>query len=186
MLLTGKMSFKRFLVYLFGQFIGAAFGALFVFINYLDGIYSYEGGNLTIKTAGIFATYPSPELTIFGGLFDQFFATTLLIIVVLALEDPRNIQVPPGTGPVLIGLTVTIIGCSFGYNCGYPINPFRDFVPRLFTFIAGWGTAPFSEGNYFFWIPVVGPMVGSAFGALVYTLLISNNLRSASNESERF
>ena len=35
--------------------------------------------------------------------------------------------------PFFIGLTVLGIGICFGFNCGYAINPARDFAPRLFT-----------------------------------------------------
>ena len=35
--------------------------------------------------------------------------------------------------PLFIGLTVLAIGISFGYNCGYAVNPARDLAPRLFT-----------------------------------------------------
>ena len=49
---------------------------------------------------------------------------------------------PPAwlTGP-LVGLLVVAIGVAFGFNAGYAINPARDFGPRLFTFVAGWGSA---------------------------------------------
>ena len=43
--------------------------------------------------------------------------------------------------PLFIGLTVLAIGISFGYNCGYAINPARDLAPRLFTLISGWGVS---------------------------------------------
>ena len=35
--------------------------------------------------------------------------------------------------PLFVGLTVLAIGVCFGFNCGYAINPARDFAPRLFT-----------------------------------------------------
>jgi hypothetical protein len=35
------------------------------------------------------------------------------------------------------------IGIAFGHNCGYAINPARDFAPRLFTLMAGFGTDTF-------------------------------------------
>lgn len=44
----------------------------------------------------------------------------------------------------MIGLLVVAIGATYGYNCGYAINPARDFSPRLFTYCAGWGTKVFT------------------------------------------
>ena len=35
--------------------------------------------------------------------------------------------------PLFVGLTVLALGICFGFNCGYAINPARDFAPRLFT-----------------------------------------------------
>ncbi len=46
--------------YIFGQLIGALLGALVVFANYSKAIDIFEGGNgqLTLKSAGLFSTYP--------------------------------------------------------------------------------------------------------------------------------
>jgi len=46
--------------------------------------------------------------------------------------------VSPGVIPLFVGLTVVAIGMALGFNCGYAINPARDFAPRFFTAIAGW------------------------------------------------
>ena len=34
---------------------------------------------------------------------------------------------------LLLVMNVMAIGVCFGFNCGYAINPARDFAPRLFT-----------------------------------------------------
>ena len=53
-----------------------------------------------------------------------------------------------------------VIGMSFGYNAGYAINPARDFGPRLFTAVAGWGSEVFRAGNGWWWVPIVAPVLG--------------------------
>jgi len=175
-LITGRMSVLRFLIYSLGQLLGAFLGAFAVWLVYFDAIHKFNNTNkLGVDTAGIFATYPAPHLSAWNGYFDQLVSTSLLVIVVLAVSDKKNGEIPSGTTAIIVGLTVTIIGSSFGHNCGYAINPARDLGPRLFTSIAGWGSLPFTEGNYFFWIPIVGPMSGSILGVLLYSLFVSNN-----------
>jgi glycerol uptake facilitator-like aquaporin len=44
-------------------------------------------------TAGIFANYPNGSLTIIGGFIDQTVGTALLVLVVLALTDPKNSKI---------------------------------------------------------------------------------------------
>ncbi len=112
--------------------------------------------------------------------FDQFFATSLFIITILSITEKRNTGgLPHAVISLLIGLSLTAIGSSFGFNCGFAVNPARDFGPRFFTLIAGWGGKTFSAGNYFFWIPLVVPMLGSVFGTIIYSLFISNHFSDA-------
>ena len=71
----------------------------------------------------------------------------------------------------------SLIPLSFGFNAGYAINPARDFSPRLFTLIAGWGTETFSYNDtYWFYVPIVAPFIGGAVGAASYTLLVCDTL----------
>ena len=76
---------------------------------------------------------------------------------VLALTDQRNAGPPAWLAGPLVGGLVVAIGVAFGFNAGYAINPARDFGPRLFTAVAGWGGAVFTAGGGWWWVPIVGP-----------------------------
>ena len=69
----------------------------------------------------------------------QVVGTFLLLLGVFAICDSNNSEPQAGLKPVAIGLLLWTIGSSFGFNCGYAINPARDLSPRIFTAIAGWG-----------------------------------------------
>lgn len=73
----------------------------------------------------------------------QVMGTAMLMVGILAIIDSKNKPVPKGLEPVVVGMLVFSIGLSMGANCGYPINPSRDLGPRLFTYVAGWGSDVF-------------------------------------------
>lgn len=167
---------KHVLPYSIAQTLGAFVASLVVFITYRQAFDAFDGGSRIVSgakaTAGIFATYPQPFLSTFGGLIDQIVGTALLMLVILAIGDTRNLAPTGNVAPILVGLLVTVIGMSFGLNAGYAINPARDLGPRLFTAVAGWGTEVFRAGNYWFWVPIVGPIIGGTIGAWLYDMLI--------------
>lgn len=74
----------------------------------------------------------------------QVFGTFLLVLGIFAICDSQNSEVKAGLKPLMIGFLLWGIGGSFGFNAGYAINPARDFSPRLFTAMAGWGTDVFT------------------------------------------
>ncbi|XP_053561128.1 aquaporin-3-like [Bombina bombina] len=172
-----KMSWKMMVVYSLAQFLGAFVGAALVFSLYYDALHVFSGGNWTVtgpqSTAGIFASYPSEHLSAINGFTDQVIATSALLICILAVLDEKNNAAPRGLQPFVIGLVVLLVGLSMGFNCGYPINPARDLGPRVFTAIAGWGLDVFRAGDNWWWVPVLGPLLGGLVGALIYELFIS-------------
>ena len=129
-------------------------------------------------TAGIFATYPQAFLSTFpGGLIDQIVGTALLLLLIFAISDTKNLAPDPKFAPVVVGLIVTVIGMTFGFNAGYAINPARDLGPRLFTAVAGWGSEVFRAGNGWWWVPIAGPLIGGVVGGFVYDLFVTNPRR---------
>ncbi|MGE9806425.1 aquaporin, partial [Escherichia coli] len=79
--------------------------------------------------------------------------------------------VPRGPlAPLLIGLLIAVIGASMGPLTGFAMNPARDFGPKLFAWMAGWGEIAFTGGRDipYFLVPVFGPITGAILGAWAY------------------
>jgi len=176
----GKLSWKKVAPYMVAQFVGAFIASLVVFIVYREALDHFDGGTRQIlgekATAGIWATYPQEFLSTFpGGFIDQVVGTALLVGMVFAITDERNFAPKSNLAPVLIGALVAVIGMSFGLNAGYAINPARDFSPRLFTAMAGWGSDVFTVKDHFWWVPIAGPFVGGILGGYVYEFLIAKH-----------
>ncbi|XP_060092443.1 aquaporin-7-like [Heteronotia binoei] len=180
---VGNLPWRKFPAYVIGQFLGSFIASAGVFLMYYDALMDYTGGNLTVTgptaTAGIFATYPAPYMSVWRGFIQEFIATAVLVLGILAINDKKNAPALAGTHAFIIGLLVTLIGISMGMNTGYAINPSRDLPPRIFTAIAGWGLEVFKAGNCWWWVPVVAPMVGSLAGFLVYNVFIDFHNRAS-------
>jgi glycerol uptake facilitator protein len=183
--------------YMFSQLVGAFTGAALVYAVYHDAINTFDRAMTGPKTNGhtlatfsIFGTFPAQYFhgSVWGPLVDQIVGTAFLVMFVVAVVDLRNTAVKANLGPLVIGFVVAAVGMSYGANAGYAVNPARDFGPRLFTWVAGWqelalpGTLAGSFHDYF-WIPVVGPLVGGVIGVLVYDLFIGDvlHIRAQSN-----
>jgi MIP family channel proteins len=163
--------------YIAGQFAGAFAASVVVYFTYSEALTAFDGGVRQVLgpqgTAGIWATYPRDYLSTFpGGFIDQVVGTAILMGAILGITDTRNSAPPSGLVPLVVGLLVAALGMSFGFNSGYAINPARDLGPRLFTAMAGWGTEVFRAGNYWWWVPIAGPITGAVLGGWIYDLCV--------------
>jgi len=175
-----KLVFRRFPAhkvpgYILAQFLGAFVGAAIVYGSYESTISSVDGGVRAVTgpnaTAGIFATYPTPGLSIPTAFLTEAVGTFFLVLTILAVTDHRHN--PNNTiAPLAIGLSLTCIALSFGHLTGFALNSARDFGPRLFTFLAGYGTDVWTADNYYFVVPLVAPIVGGLVSGFVYDALI--------------
>ncbi|XP_049586959.1 aquaporin-10a [Syngnathus scovelli] len=172
----GQVPWKRMLPYWFSQVLGGYVASALVYMVYYDAIMDFSGGTLTVygpnETASIFATYPSEYLTLGRSFLDQVVGTGMLMLCILCLDEKRNTPAPSGLIPVIVAVIVLGISMSMSGNCGAAINPARDLGPRLFTLTAGWGLEVFTCYNYWFWVPLVGPLLGGVSGSLLYLMFI--------------
>lgn len=175
--------------YVTAQVVGAFLASLVVFLTYREAFDAFDGGVRQIQgpqgTAGVFATYPKAYLSTLGGLVDQIVGTALLVGCIFAISDPRNTPPPGWLAPLVVGLLVMAIGMAFGANAGYAINPARDFGPRLFTALAGWTMEVFQVNARWWWVPIVGPLIGGVLGGFVYDAFVGKRFPSASSEITR-
>ena len=190
-----KFAWAKVLPYWGAQLCGCFVGAALVFLVYDNAINAFNtaaktprGSGTALATYSIFATFPAKYFGggVAGPLIDQIVGTAFLLIFVVALIDLRNSAVRSNLAPLAIGFAVAAIGMSYGANAGYAINPARDFGPRLFAFFAGWGKLAL-PGSYnvagvafsdYFWIPIVGPLIGGTLGVLIYDLFIGDVLHA--------
>jgi glycerol uptake facilitator protein len=187
-----KFAWGKVLPYMAAQVVGAFAGAALVYLLYHDAIDAFNRASKTARDAAgglatfsIFATFPAPyfqgNLTI--PFIDQIVGTMFLVMLVAAVVDMRNLAVKANLGPMIIGFAVAAIGISFGANAGYAINPARDFGPRLFAWMAGWGDVALPgtiDGSFswYFWVPIIGPLVGGVIGVFLYDWFIGDILHA--------
>jgi glycerol uptake facilitator protein len=165
---------RHVLPYSIAQTIGGFFGAALVYLNYRAAFLKVDP-DLT-RTAGVFTTFPAfPNLPMTGFL-DQVIGTALLLLLICALTDERNLAPPSWLGPLLVGLIVVVIGMSFGGLHGYAINPARDLGPRMFAVLAGFRNNGLTDGTNQFLVPLVAPLIGGVLGAGAYDFFIRRYL----------
>ena len=172
-------SWAKVLPYTLAQTLGAFVAALLVRWNYSEVIAAVDP-NHTIDTQGIFSTLPGNgtlPVGTWGAFRDQIIGTAILLFLILAITDLRSTSPGANLAPFIIGLIVVAIGMAWGTDAGYAINPARDFGPRLATLLTGYGDALKDQNGYFyFWVPIIGPLVGGLVGGGLFKLLIETHL----------
>ncbi len=180
----GDLPWRKVVPYSVCQLAGAFCGAGLVLLDYAKLI--DQRANMLVTTGkfadfvsarqsmdGIFFTHPKIDLA--SGLIDQIIGTAILLFLIRAITDTRNNAALANLGPFVIGLVVVVIGQSFGTMAGYAINPARDLGPRLLATLV-WGPidrpVPFFEDGGYWWVPIVGPIVGGLIGIYLYDFAI--------------
>jgi len=113
-----------------------------------------------------------PQRVAFGV---EVLATAVLALLVFALTDETNRNRPqPTLVPACIGLTVAALISLFAPLTQACFNPARDFGPRLFASLAGWGSVALPGLADLSWLTVyiVAPCLGAVIGAGVYQKIL--------------
>lgn len=163
--LVGRFSWTHVLPYVGGQLMGAFVGAVLVWVVYFAHWGVTEDCHSKLL---IFSTMPAIRHNV-ANVVTEMVGTFVLVFGCLAI-GANNAPAQTGLTPLLVGFLVWAIGLSLGGPTGYAINPARDLAPRIAHWIlpipgkgqSGWGYA---------WVPIVGPLIGGALGAVTYVKL---------------
>ncbi len=169
--LAGKFPLIKAGTFITAQMLGAATGALLVWLCYR---HHYDE---TQDQAGILATFATgPAIRkLPTNFFNEMLGTFVLIFVIFYIQGASiastalpDIKIGLGSvGALPVALLVTAIGLSLGGTTGYAINPARDLSPRLMHYLLPIKNKGKSDWAYS-WIPVIAPMTGAAIASALY------------------
>ncbi|KAG9255432.1 aquaporin-like protein [Emericellopsis atlantica] len=153
-------------VYVCAQFIASIAAAGLAYGCYADAIHQLDPDMSQMSKA--FFTTPKDFVTVKSAFLNQVVGGAIMMIAIFALGDDQNN--PPGAGmhAFILGLLVTTLKFTLGFNVGTAINPAIDFGPRVIAYVVG-----YREHNVFgtcWWIygPFAATLIGSMLGCVIY------------------
>jgi glycerol uptake facilitator protein len=169
--IAGKFPWAQVPAFIAAQLLGAMIGTFLVWVMYEDHYKITE--DATMKAAS-FYTIPAiknRKLNFISELLGTF--VLLLAVFYITNGEIGKDKTPIGLGSVgaiPVAFIVWSIGLSLGGTTGYAINPARDLGPRIVHSILPIAGKSKTDWNYF-WIPIMGPIVGAAIAAGLFLIL---------------
>lgn len=208
----GRFAWKEVLPYTISQLAGAFLAAATLFVLFHSFLAEKEskhgvirgepGSEITAMCYGEYFPSPGPLGSTPGNYSAETHAalnrlvseplafaaeivgTLFLALVVFAVTDERNVAAPTGRlAPVFIGLDVAILISVIAPLTQACFNPARDFGPRLFAYLAGWGAVAIpGRGSGFLTVYILAPLMGAILGGGLYVCLLRPQLPDLQKE----
>ena len=188
-----QFHWSKVIPYIIAQIFGGFCAGIMLFVFYHDAISNFEtehnitrGEDGSELTAMLFGEYfPNPALyhplqsnesiiSLPEALIVEAWATAILVFVFFSITHPDNTTINNNKGimPIIVGLTVACLVSIYGPLTQAGLNPARDFGPRLFAAMAGWGKIAIPGPRYGFWAYIIGPLVGGLAGGALNDLVM--------------
>jgi glycerol uptake facilitator protein len=195
----GDFPGRRVPGYIVTQIAGAIAASALIFVIFGGAIHEFEGKAGIVRgqpgseaSAMVFGEYyPNPSgrplseanpkrMSQGRAFIAEVAGTALLLLVIFCATDAKNPHRPQVLTAATIGLTVTMLISLLGPLTMACFNPARDFGPRLFSSLAGWGTVPFTaNGNGWLTVYIIAPIVGGLLGGGIYRGLFRAHYESS-------
>ena len=170
--ISGDLEWEKLLQYLLAQFLGAFFAAAALYYLFANSIAAVE------QEIARFGEYHWQTGKMFGEYFrysEEGISTVLDPSLAFALElggtalllasiyfFVKKIGVQHWSFPLVIGGTVSVAILLIAPYTQAGITPARDLAPRIFAYLAGWGSNAWAEGPWnSVFVYVSGPLCAS-------------------------
>jgi glycerol uptake facilitator protein len=170
---AGSVPWTDVPIYLGGEFLGAALGALLVWLHYMPHWEATSDQGLKLA---VFSTGPAIRNVTWNlaseiiGTFALMFGVFMIKGATMASGGAITAISLGSVGAIPVAFLVWVIGLALGGPTGYAINPARDLGPRIMHAILPIAGKGDSDWGYS-WIPVVGPIIGAILAALLYIVV---------------
>jgi len=196
---------RKIPLYVLSQLLGAiaASATLYALFHNLIGQFEVSkgiirgaaGSQLSAMLYGEF--FPNPAIigtttkafesvTHAQAILAEAIGTAFLAFFVFAVTDADNRNRPSGTFfAVFIGLTVAIVIAIVAPLTQAGLNPARDLGPRLFSYLAGWGSIAIpGPRSGFLTVYILAPCVGASLGAGLYHCVLAASMKQTSGAQD--
>ncbi len=180
--------------YIGAQVVGAFIAAMGVSFVWNGIIYHYEqvskidrGGANGVLSGLIFsANWPHPGLVgytgdalsqvpMYVGIGTELIISALLVITILGIVEDR-VPSAANVAPLAIGIVVAALVGLFSPIEMASLNPARDFGPRIWMLLIGYGSNAIPGPNFNIIVSTVMPLIGGPLGAIIYDYIVHQHL----------
>ena len=180
-----RFPWRKVAPYVAAQIAGAFVASAVVYVTYREALAAFDGGVRQVTgpmgTAGIWATYPQPFLSIVSRRVHRSGRRhgAARRASIFAITDSRNSPAPAGLAPVVVGLLVVPDRRDVRIQLRLRHQSGPRFRAAAVHGDGGLGQRGLPGGNSWWWVPIVAPCIGAVAGGWLYDVCVGKRFPDA-------